>query len=76
MGLTELIEKHDTIHQNLLVRLGDEVSDIRSLADTMAECATNMHGHGYVSFINAREEFMKAMDKFKDDMRKIIFPTQ
>ena len=50
-------------------QLAEEVSkdtqNLKDLAENMAECATNIQGQGYASFIASRENFLSELEKFR-----------
>lgn len=74
MCLKQLIDQHDKLREQLLLQINRDASRLCDLADTMAECATNVQGQGYSAFINARKDFMDEIDKFKDACGKLLLP--
>lgn len=44
---------------------------LMELADNMAAAATTFNSHGYDSFINAREQFIKSVAEMDLDRRKV-----
>ena len=42
-----------------------DTQNLKDLAENMAECATNIQGQGYASFIASRENFLSELEKFR-----------
>ena len=72
MSLKELLVKRETLQGEIVTCLEDELSDIKSAADNMVECATNMKGQGYSSFIASREEFLGKVEKLRGGLAERI----
>ena len=70
--LSNLFEQKQILNLAILKSLLDEVVCIRLAAEDMVECATNIKGQGYTSFINSREEFLKKIDHFEKELTKNV----
>ena len=68
--LSNLFEQKQILNRAILKSLQDEVVSIRLAAENMAECATNIKGQGYLSFINSREEFLNKVDHLQQELTK------
>ena len=60
--MQDLIQKKQELSTDIHLFLGKEFSNIKRAADTMVECATNIHGQGYSVFITSREDFFSRID--------------
>lgn len=67
MPITTLKKQRDDINSQMIDHLKKDTALLKTLADSMAECATNIHGHGYVTFVAARDEFLSQVDRIQKD---------
>lgn len=72
MKLQELIQQKDNLNYNMLNYLIEQITSIQISAENMTECATNIKGQGYISFIDSRNLFLSKIDNIKDEIRSII----
>lgn len=68
MIFAELIEKRQNLNRDIFKCLLDDVSEIRCLAENMSECATDIKGQGFSTFIQARESFLYKIDVFQKQL--------
>ena len=73
--LQNLIKQRSDILNNMILQLDRDTADLAVKAENMAECATNIKGQGYCSFITAREEFLNALTQFKRDYTSLVKPN-
>ena len=62
MILKNLVQQRHNINCDIIECLQDDIRNIKILAETMVECATNIKGQGYSTFISAREDFLSSID--------------
>lgn len=67
MTVHELKHQRDLINTKILTYMKQDAVLLKSLADNMAECATNIQGQGYANFVNARETFLSEVDRIQKD---------
>lgn len=67
MGIQELKNQRDNINNQILAYMKEDAVLLKTLADNMAECATNMQGQGLPAFVNARESFLSEVDRIQKD---------
>ena len=67
MGIESLKKQRDGINEQILAHMKQDASLLKVLADNMAECATNIQGQGYGSFVIARETFLSEVDRIQKD---------
>lgn len=72
MLLLDLVKQRQDLQCSILKELNNEVLTIKLAADYMVECATNIKGQGYSSFINAREEFLSRIDALQQQITASI----
>jgi hypothetical protein len=70
--LDKLLDVKQKLNNSILQCFKDDVKSIKIAAETMAECATNIKGHGYLSFINSRDEFFKKVDLLEEEITKNV----
>lgn len=66
----DLLKQKNVLNRDIMKCLDEELSNLKQSADNMAECATNMRGQGYQTFIQSREDFIekvKNLQKQFDD---------
>jgi Na+/phosphate symporter len=68
MSLQTLMQKRRDLNNDILNSLQQEVLEIKESAENMIECATNITGQGYPTFISARKDFLKKLDKFSQQL--------
>jgi hypothetical protein len=68
MNLTELIQARQNITCDIIKYMRNEITNIKVCADEMIECATNIQGQGYSTFIRTREEFLDKIDALKQQL--------
>jgi hypothetical protein len=68
MDLNQMLNARQQLNADIVNCLAEEVSQIRALADHMSECATNIKGQGYSTFVQARDDFMSKIDKFQEQL--------
>jgi len=62
MTLTQLKHEQTKINECLIKQFREDNELIRTMAEHMAECATNIQGQGYTTFIYSRDIFLKKLD--------------
>lgn len=67
MGLQKLRQQRNSINEQILAYLKQDSILLKTLADSMAEAATNIQGQGYANFVNARETFLSEVDRIQKD---------
>lgn len=75
MCLQELMIQRDSIYVQLLNQINDDSANLMVLADNMAECATNMQGQGYLTFIAARENFLREVSRLREEYSSLVTPN-
>lgn len=75
INLEKLCEEQNLIEQKFNERVREDNFYIRSLADNMAEAATNIQGQGYAAFVAAREQFLREMDRLCDEYSNYLYPS-
>jgi hypothetical protein len=70
--MKSLIRQKEEIDKNILMYLEEEVLNIKLSAEDMVECATNMRGQGYTTFLVSRERFIKNVDKLSSEIKNVI----
>lgn len=68
---TNLLQKLNTLNGELHDYVMLEFINIKICAENMAECATNMKGHGYAVFMAARNEFFAKIDALQKYLEKM-----
>jgi hypothetical protein len=68
--LDNLLEQKLSLNRAIVRSLREEVLSIKLAAENMAECATNIKGQGYLTFINSRENFLSKIDLFEKELTK------
>lgn len=76
MCLQELMKKRYDIHNQLVLQVHKDTDELAQMAENMAECATNIKGQGYISFIQARDNFMKQLNKFRENYSSLCTPFE
>ena len=76
MCLQELINKRYDIHLQLIEQMKLDTTMLAVKAENMAECATNIKGQGYSSFMAARDDFMKYLEEFRKNYTMICSPFE
>lgn len=76
MGLQELRAKQEQLQNQMLKQIKEDSILLRVLADNMAECATNIQGQGYATFLQARENFLTELDRLYDDYCFLVCPER
>lgn len=71
MSLYQLMNKRLITQQEICTYLQDSLYRIKILADNMAECATDIKGQGYTSFVSARSEFIDLVDRLHDELTDV-----
>ena len=72
--LENLRNQRNEVNAQFLKTMCNDSKNIKILADNMAEAATNIHGQGYLSFVNAREAFLAEMDRVLEDYSLFMCP--
>jgi superoxide dismutase len=72
MFLQDLIKQQNTLHAKIVDQIENDTQTLQTLADNMAECASNMQGQGYSSFINARENFLSELQRIKGNYLSFV----
>lgn len=62
MELKQLLNNRQVIEQNIAVCMRQELTSIKVDAENLVECAINMRGQGYSTFITAREDFLNRLE--------------
>jgi hypothetical protein len=70
-SITELLKHKQDINNKIIKKVNVDTTVLISLADSMAEAATNMHGQGYTGFIQARDLFMKTIHDMNTDYKEM-----
>lgn len=70
--ISELKQQRDNINNSLLKKLLEDKILIRTLADNMAEAATNIQGQGYSVFLNSREIFLSEIDRMSSEYSSFV----
>ena len=68
MTLQEMIQKRQDITCDILKCLQKEVTEIKVSAEYMIECATNIKGQGYSTFISSRQDFLDRIDNLSSEL--------
>ena len=71
MNITNLLKQKSEINDAIANKMQQDTNELIRLADAMAEAATNVQGHGYSVFINAREEFLSTIHAMNKDYSQI-----
>lgn len=69
-----LIKERSEVLQRMQEQVKIDVQQIKCKAEHMVECATQISGHGYRSFIESREDFLKELNRFTEDYVALIIP--
>lgn len=64
----ELIDQKKNINCKILGCIENDIVALKIAAENMVECATNIKGQGYVSFIQSRETFMEIVEKLHESI--------
>ena len=72
VSIKELIQRQNEFLNELHLQMCEDLKTIVSLAENMTECATNIKGQGYQSFIKSREEFIGSVNSFERDYRMLL----
>lgn len=64
--VTELIDQRKSINDKILGCLESDIVAVKIAAESMAECATDIKGQGYASFMQSREAFMDTVEKLHE----------
>lgn len=67
MTLTQLKKEQMKINNGFIEQIRGDTIVLRTLADNMAECATNIRGQGYTTFLSSRDTFLKSLDNMLKD---------
>ena len=65
MCIETLTKQHKELNRQLSEEIDRDTQRLKEMADDMAECATNIKGHGYSAFITAREQFNTELERFR-----------
>ena len=65
MCIENLIKQHDELNRQLATEVSRDTQRLKEMAETMAECATNIQGQGYSAFITSRENFLTELERFR-----------
>lgn len=65
--LEQLRREKDEIENAVLKKLREDNTQIKIMADNMAEAATNIQGQGYGNFVNARQTFLSEVDRISKE---------
>ena len=76
MGLQDLLNQRYSIHMQLVKQLREDTDLLATKAETMAECATNIKGQGYSSFMTARDDFIKYLNDFRENYSIVCSPFE
>ena len=69
MLLKDLIQKRQSITCDIIQCIQDQVTGIKVSAEHMIECATNIKGQGYSTFMSSREEFLSKIEGLSEQLR-------
>jgi superoxide dismutase len=69
--ITTLIEKRNDVSNDLHHCIVEQFDMVKQSAENMAECATNIRGHGYTVFIESREDFLRKIDSLQQYLEMI-----
>ena len=75
MYLQELLKHKDALHAQIVKQIETDSDSLKTLADNMAECASNMNGQGYNSFIASRESFLSDLNRVKSNYLNFVNPS-
>lgn len=64
----ELIDQKKGIDCKILGCIESDIIALKIAAENMVECATNIKGQGYISFIQSREAFMETVEKLHESI--------
>ena len=68
--LDELLQQKEVINLAILKSLEERVLSIRTAAENMVECATNIKGQGYITFIQSRDDFLNRVEHLQEELTK------
>lgn len=71
MCLQHLIEAREELQHKICQHLIDQLRNLTLAGENMAECATNIQGHGYSSFILARDFFMEQTRNLREEIEQL-----
>jgi len=57
----------DQINEQLTVQMKEDLMNLKIMADEMIECATNIKGQGYCSFMASRERFFSSLEEMVNE---------
>ena len=72
LSLQEISKTLSNVDRVLTERLEADTNMLVTLADEMAERATTFGGHGYKSFLEARENFIATIHKIKCEHKEFM----
>jgi hypothetical protein len=72
MRLQELVQQRANLNCAILQELQDDIRNIKLLGENMVECATNIKGQGYSSFMAARETFISKIDDLHSQLEDCL----
>lgn len=74
--MKELTAQRDAINLKVIERLQIEKTNIKLLADQMAEAALHIQTQGYNNFLNCRETFLSEVNRASEEYSAYICGTK
>jgi hypothetical protein len=59
--------QRDSINNHIIDKLHDDKIQLKIMADSMAEAATNIQGQGYAAFLSTRDTFLSEIDRIVEE---------
>ena len=75
MCLLHLVEARNDIQGRICQYLSNELTNLMVFGENMAECATNISGHGYAAFISARDTFLHECRRLQEEIDQLNMHT-
>jgi hypothetical protein len=69
MEISELIQQRQNINSNICKCLISQLADIKVSAENMCECATDIRGQGYSTFLQSREDFICKINDLQQQLQ-------
>ena len=74
MEYQDLQEQQKIIRRKMRLKIIDDATRLKQLADDFAECATNIQGQGYMNFVRCREDFLCEIDRMSENYCALVWP--
>jgi hypothetical protein len=73
--LQQLVAQRNLIYGEIIDYISTELLNIMTAGENMAECATNIQGHGYFAFISSREQFLEKTRNLQQELETLNIRT-